>query len=104
MLIGEKFPSLDVNTTHGRIKLPDYFDGKWFILFSHPADFTPVCTTEFVAFQNKYEEFKKLNCGLIGLSVDQVFSHIKWIEWIKENLNIVIKFPIIADTGEVAKN
>nr|WP_281034186.1 peroxiredoxin [Methanothermus fervidus] len=103
MLIGEKFPSLDVNTTHGRIKLPDYFDGKWFILFSHPADFTPVCTTEFVAFQNKYEEFKKLNCGLIGLSVDQVFSHIKWIEWIKENLNIVIKFPIIADTGEVAK-
>ncbi len=102
-LIGDKFPELEVQTTHGKLKLPDEFKGKWFILFSHPADFTPVCTTEFVAFQKRYEEFKKLNCDLIGLSIDQVFSHIKWVEWIKENLDYDIEFPIIADdTGNVA--
>ena len=101
-LIGDKFPTLDVQTTHGMKKLPDEFKGKWFILFSHPADFTPVCTTEFVAFQKRYNEFKKLNTELIGLSIDQVFSHIKWEEWIKDNLKIEIKFPIIADTGKVA--
>ena len=101
-LIGDKFPTLEVQTTHGKKKLPDIFKGKWFILFSHPADFTPVCTTEFVAFQKRYNEFKKHNCELIGLSVDQVFSHIKWGEWIKENLNVEIEFPIIADTGKVA--
>jgi len=101
-LIGDKFPTLEVQTTHGKKKLPDAFKGKWFILFSHPADFTPVCTTEFVAFQKRYKDFKKLNTELIGLSVDQVFSHIKWEEWIKDNLKIEIKFPIIADTGKVA--
>ncbi len=102
-LIGDKFPEVEVQTTHGKLKLPDEFKGRWFILFSHPADFTPVCTTEFVAFQKRYEEFEKLNCGLIGLSIDQVFSHIKWVEWIKENLDYDIKFPIIADdTGKVA--
>ena len=101
-LIGDKFPDLEVQTTKGKIKLPDEFKGKWFILFSHPADFTPVCTTEFVAFQKRYNEFKKLGCELIGLSVDQVFSHIKWEQWIKENLNITIEYPIIADTGKVA--
>jgi len=103
-LIGEKFPDMEVQTTHGRKKLPDEFKGKWFVLFSHPADFTPVCTTEFVAFQRRFDEFKKLDCELIGLSIDQVFSHIKWVEWIKENLKEEIKFPIIADdTGRVAK-
>jgi len=101
-LIGDKFPTLEVQTTQGKKKLPDEFKGKWFILFSHPADFTPVCTTEFVAFQKRYNEFKKLNTELIGLSVDQVFSHIKWEEWIKDKLKIEIKFPIIADTGKVA--
>ena len=101
-LIGDKFPTLEVQTTHGKLKLPDVFKGKWFILFSHPADFTPVCTTEFVAFQKRYNDFKKLNTELIGLSVDQVFSHIKWEEWIKDKLKIEIKFPIIADTGKVA--
>ncbi|MCD6382804.1 MAG: peroxiredoxin [Candidatus Hydrothermae bacterium] len=102
-LLGEKFPEIEVQTTHGVMKLPDAFKGKWFILFSHPADFTPVCTTEFVAFQKRYDEFKKLNTELIGLSIDQVFSHIKWIEWIKDNLNTEIKFPVIADdTGRVS--
>jgi len=71
-------------------------------IFQSSADFTPVCTTEFVAFQKRYNDFKKLNCELIGLSVDQVFSHIKWIEWIKDNLKIEIQFPIIADTGAVS--
>ena len=101
-LIGDKFPDLEVQTTKGMMKIPEVFKGKWFILFSHPADFTPVCTTEFVAFQKRFDEFKKLNCELIGLSVDQVFSHLKWEEWIKDKLKIEIKFPIIADTGKVA--
>ncbi|MCS7249585.1 MAG: peroxiredoxin [candidate division WOR-3 bacterium] len=102
-LLGEEFPEINVLTTHGLMSLPQAYKGKWFVLFSHPADFTPVCTTEFYAFQVKYPEFRKLNCELIGLSVDQVFSHIKWVEWIKEKLNIEIEFPIIADTGEVAE-
>ncbi len=103
-LIGEKFPDMEVQTTHGKKKLPEEYKGKWFVLFSHPADFTPVCTTEFVAFQRRFDEFKKLDCELIGLSIDQVFSHIKWVEWIKDNLDVEIKFPIIADdTGRVAK-
>jgi len=102
-LLGDKFPKMTVNTTQGKIELPDNFSGKWFVLFSHPADFTPVCTTEFVAFQKRYQEFKDLNCQLIGLSVDQVFAHIKWEQWIEENLDVEIKFPIIADTGTVAE-
>jgi len=103
-LIGERFPEMQVVTDHGVIKLPDYYKGKWFVLFSHPADFTPVCTTEFVAFAKRYEDFKKLNTELIGLSVDNTFSHIKWKEWIKEKLGVEIPFPIIADPmGEVAK-
>ncbi|MBS3777851.1 MAG: peroxiredoxin [Candidatus Thermoplasmatota archaeon] len=101
-LIGDKFPNLEVQTSEGKMKLPNAFKGKWFILFSHPGDFTPVCTTEFYAFQKRYPEFKKLNTELIGLSVDQVHSHIKWIEWIEENLDLQIEFPIIADTGGVA--
>jgi peroxiredoxin (alkyl hydroperoxide reductase subunit C) len=72
------------------------------VLFSHPADFTPVCTTEFVAFQKRYDEFEKLGCKLIGMSVDQVFSHIKWVEWIKEKLDIEIKFPVVAANDAVA--
>jgi peroxiredoxin (alkyl hydroperoxide reductase subunit C) len=102
-LIGDKFPELEVQTTQGAMKLPDAFKGKWFVLFSHPADFTPVCTTEFVAFQRRMDKFKNLNCGLIGLSIDQVFSHIKWVQWIKENLDTEITFPIIADHGDMAK-
>ena len=98
-LIGDKFPHLDVNTTHGPLTLPEAYKGKWFVLFSHPADFTPVCTTEFVAFQKRYNEFAKLNCQLIGLSIDQVFSHLKWEEWIQENVDVKIQFPIIADNA-----
>ncbi len=101
-LLGDMFPEMTVQTTHGMMNLPADFAGKWFVLFSHPADFTPVCTTEFVAFQQRYDKFKALNCELIGLSVDQVFSHIKWTEWIKENMGVEIEFPIIADTGKVA--
>jgi len=102
-LIGERLPKVGVQTTHGKVKLPDDYAGRWFVFFSHPADFTPVCTTEFVGFQRRYEEFKKLGCELIGLSIDQVFSHIKWVEWIRDNLKAEIQFPIIADdTGKVA--
>jgi len=103
-VLGEKFPEVEVKTTQGTIKLPDHYEGKWFVLFSHPADFTPVCTTEFVAFQKKYDKFKELNTELIGLSIDQVFSHIKWIEWIKDNLDVEIEFPVIADDrGDLAE-
>lgn len=102
VMIGDEFPEIEVNTTHGSKLLPDDYEGKWFILFSHPGDFTPVCTTEFVAFQKRSEEFKDLNCELIGLSVDQVFSHLKWVEWIEEKLDTKIEFPIIADDGSIA--
>ena len=102
-LLGDQFPELKVQTTHGILDLPNNFKGKWFVLFSHPADFTPVCTTEFVAFQKRYDQFRALNCELIGMSVDQIFSHIKWEEWIKDNLHVEIEFPIIADTGKVAE-
>ncbi len=104
-LIGDQFPEMEVKTTKGVIKLPQDMAGKWFVLFSHPADYTPVCTTEFVAFQKRLAEFKALNCELIGLSIDQVFSHIKWIEWIKEKLDVEIEFPVIADDrGAVAES
>ena len=103
-LIGDPFPRFEVMTTYGKLTLPDAFAGKWFLLFSHPADFTPVCTTEFVAFQKRYPEFRELNTELIGLSVDQVFSHIQWVRWIEEKLGEKIEFPIIADTGEVAEH
>ena len=83
-LLGDDFPELKVQTTHGPLNIPGDLKGKWFVLFSHPADFTPVCTTEFVAFQKRYEEFQELDCQLIGMSVDQVFSHIKWVQGIKE--------------------
>ncbi len=103
-LIGEKFPNIVVTTTHGPKVLPDDYAGKWLVLFSHPGDFTPVCTTEFYAFARRYEDFKALNAELLGLSVDSVPSHIQWIKWIKENLGIEIPFPIIADPlGEVSK-
>ncbi|KAA0005275.1 MAG: peroxiredoxin [Thermoplasmata archaeon] len=97
VVIGEKFPEVEVKTTHGNMKLPDAFKGKWFVLFSHPADFTPVCTTEFYAMQKRLEKFKELGAEVIGLSVDQVFAHLKWTEWIKDNLGEEIQFPIIAD-------
>lgn len=102
-LLGDVFPTMTVQTTRGMKNLPEDYKGKWFVLFSHPADFTPVCTTEFIAFQQRYAEFKKMNTELIGLSVDQVFAHIKWEEWIKDNMNVEIEFPIIADTGKVAE-
>jgi len=100
--LGDDFPELKVQTTQGPMNIPGDFKGKWFVLFSHPADFTPVCTTEFVAFQNRYDEFKKVGCELIGMSIDQVFSHIKWIDWIKDNLDVDIKFPIIAGNDTIA--
>uniref|UniRef100_A0A7V4KDJ9 Peroxiredoxin n=1 Tax=Fervidobacterium pennivorans TaxID=93466 RepID=A0A7V4KDJ9_FERPE len=103
-LIGDKVPEFTAKTTHGVINFPKDYEGRWVVLFSHPADFTPVCTTEFVAFQKRYEEFKKLNTELIGLSIDQVFSHIKWVQWIKEKLGIEIQFPIIADDrGQISE-
>lgn len=101
-LIGDKMPEFKVQTTRGVMEIPKVFEGKWFVLFSHPADFTPVCTTEFVAFQKKYEEFKEMGCELIGMSIDQVFAHMKWAEWIKDNIGVEIEFPIIADDGTVA--
>jgi len=101
-LLGDTFPAMEVKTTQGMMKLPDDMAGNWYVLFSHPADFTPVCTTEFVGFQKRIEQFKELDCKLIGLSIDQVFSHIKWIEWIKNELGVDIEFPIIAANDSIA--
>lgn len=102
-LLGAQFPSMEVKTTHGMMNLPEDMKGKWFVLFSHPGDFTPVCTTEFVSFAKRADEFKALNTELVGLSVDQVFSHIKWVEWINENTDATIPFPVIADElGRIA--
>lgn len=101
--IGDKAPQFEAPTTQGTVKLEDY-KGSWLILFSHPADFTPVCTTEFVAFQAIYPELKELNCELIGLSVDSVPAHIAWLRNIEEKLNVKIEFPVIADlTRNVAQ-
>ena len=103
-LLGDAFPELEVRTTHGVKNLPGDYKGKWLVLFSHPADYTPVCTTEFVAFQKRYDEFRALNAELVGLSIDQVFSHIKWVDWIGEKLGVDIEFPVIADDrGQVAE-
>lgn len=103
-VIGDVFPNISVETTQGPMSLPEAFNGKWWVFFSHPADFTPVCTTEFVGFQKRIKEFKALKCELIGLSIDQVFSHIKWLQWIEEKLKVAIEFPVIADTnGSVAE-
>jgi peroxiredoxin (alkyl hydroperoxide reductase subunit C) len=102
-LIGDKAPPFEAQTTHGKINFPEDYKGKWIVFFSHPADFTPVCTTEFYSFQKHKPEFDKLNTALVGLSIDQVYSHIKWDEWIKDNLKLQIEFPIIADHGSVGK-
>jgi peroxiredoxin (alkyl hydroperoxide reductase subunit C) len=95
-LIGDQAPSFDVESTHGQITLEDY-RGKWVVLFSHPADFTPVCTTEFIEFARNYDEFAARNVQLIGNSVDSIFSHIGWVQSIEKNSGVEIKFPIIAD-------
>jgi peroxiredoxin (alkyl hydroperoxide reductase subunit C) len=109
-LIGEKAPAFKAETTQGTINFPEDYKGKWVILFSHPADFTPVCTTEFMTFASMQPEFEKLNCKLIGLSIDSTYSHIAWLRTIYEKIeykgmkNIEVKFPVISDlTMEVAK-
>jgi peroxiredoxin (alkyl hydroperoxide reductase subunit C) len=103
-LLGDKFPSMEVKTTQGQMALPDDMEGNWFVLFSHPADFTPVCTSEFYSFASKNDKFEELGCKLVGLSIDQVFSHIKWLQWIEDNLDLEVPFPVIADDmGEVSK-
>ncbi len=102
-MLGEKFPTIEVQTTHGPMTFPEDLNGKWTVLFSHPADFTPVCTTEFVSFQKHKEQFDALGTQLVGFSIDQVFSHIKWIEWIREKLDISIEFPVIAGTDTLAE-
>ncbi|MBK1706858.1 peroxiredoxin [Halochromatium glycolicum] len=94
--LNEPAPAFDAPTTHGRKTLEDY-RGKWLVLFSHPADFTPVCTTEFIAFAKRHADFQALGCELLGLSIDSNFSHIAWERNIKENFGVEIGFPIIAD-------
>ncbi|HLH86066.1 MAG TPA: peroxiredoxin [Thermoplasmataceae archaeon] len=101
--LGQKVPDMTFNTTQGPKSFADY-KGKWLLLFSHPADFTPVCTTEFMAFSQNYDEFKKLGVELLGLSVDSIYSHIAWLRDIKEKFGIEVPFPVIADLDkEVAK-
>jgi peroxiredoxin (alkyl hydroperoxide reductase subunit C) len=102
--LGDRLPELTVQTSMGERTLPDDYEGRWLVLFSHPGDFTPVCTSEFVAFESRRDEFEDLDTELLGLSVDRVHSHIKWTEWIRDTLDVDIQFPIIADdTGSVAE-
>lgn len=101
--INEPAPDFKALTTHGEKSLGDY-RGKWLILFSHPADFTPVCTTEFIGFAKAADKFRALNCELIGLSIDSVYSHLAWTRNIKEKFGVEIPFPIIEDLKmDVAK-
>jgi len=109
-VIGQKAPDFTAETTQGIINFPDDYKGHWVILFSHPADFTPVCTTEFMTFASMEKDFNNLNCKLIGLSIDSTYSHIAWLRTIKEKIeyngmkNIEVTFPVIADlTMDVSK-
>ncbi len=109
-LIGDMAPSFKAKTTQGEIQFPEDYKGKWVVLFSHPADFTPVCTTEFMTFASMHEEFKALSCELIGLSIDSIYAHIAWLRTIKEKIEykgmkgVEVNFPLIEDiTMEVAK-
>ncbi len=97
--LGMPAPPFEVPTTHGTIRLDD-FRGSWLILFSHPADFTPVCTTEFIAFAEIREQLRELNCELLGLSIDSVYSHIAWVRNIEEKMGVKIDFPVIADLNK----
>ena len=108
--IGDQAPAFEAVTTQGRIKFPEDFKGKWKILFSHPADFTPVCTSEFMTFASRADEFEALNTQLIGLSVDGLYSHIAWLRTIQEKIqykgmkNVEVKFPLIEDiTMDIAR-
>jgi len=102
-LIGEKAPSFKAKTTQGEIEFPKCFEGKWVVVFSHPADFTPVCTTEFMTFAAMQPEFEKRNCKLLGLSIDSIYAHIAWLRTIKEKIQykdlkgIEVTFPVIED-------
>ena len=108
--IGDKAPAFKAITTQGEINFPSDFKKKWIIFFSHPGDFTPVCTSEFMTFAKMEDEFKALNCQLVGLSVDGLYSHIAWLRTIKDKIeyngmkDMEIKFPLIEDiTMEISK-
>lgn len=94
--INEPAPDFNAVTTHGPKKLADY-KGRWLLLFSHPADFTPVCTTEFIGFTQRFEDFQKRNTDILGVSIDSIFSHLAWVQNIKEKLGVSVPFPIVAD-------
>jgi peroxiredoxin (alkyl hydroperoxide reductase subunit C) len=94
--LNERAPEFETKTTHGTKKLSDY-KGRWLVLFSHPADFTPVCTTEFIAFSKNHPRFQALNCDLLGLSIDSNFAHIAWARNIEEKFGVKVPFPIIED-------
>lgn len=96
-MMGQKVPEMEVVTTHGKKKLPHDYKGKWLVLFSHPGDFTPVCTTEFIGFAQAHGEFQALGCELLGLSVDSNFAHIAWLRNIEEKFGVQIPFPVIED-------
>ncbi|HHJ19249.1 MAG TPA: peroxiredoxin [Gammaproteobacteria bacterium] len=102
--LNERAPEFNAVTTHGPKTLDDY-TGKWLVLFSHPADFTPVCTTEFMAFAKRQADFAKINTELLGLSIDSHYSHLAWVRNIKEKFGVDVGFPIIADLDmKVAKS
>jgi len=95
--IGDQAPDFEAVTTKGKIKLSDFATDKWMVLFSHPADFTPVCTTEMSGFALRKKEFDALNTELLGLSIDSVHAHLGWVNNVREKTGVYFDFPIIAD-------
>ena len=98
--IGDIAPDFSARSTMGDFTLSDYL-GKWLVFFSHPADFTPVCTTEFIGLANAEKQFAALNCSLVGLSVDSLFSHLAWLRAIRDAFGVSIEFPVIEDPGMI---
>ena len=95
--IGDIAPDFEANTTIGKIKFSEFAREKWIVMFSHPADFTPVCTTEMSGFAERQPEFEALNTALIGLSIDSIHSHLAWVNNVREKTGVYFRFPIIAD-------
>ncbi len=96
LLLDRPVPAFTARSTHGMVSLSDY-RGQWLVLFAHPADFTPVCTSEFIALESVIDEFRRCNCALLGLSVDSIYSHVAWVRSIHEKFGVAISFPIVED-------
>lgn len=99
--VGVEFPNIKLKTTLGELALPEHYKNKWFVLFSHPKNFTAICTAEFVSFAKSYSNFKSLNCELVGYSLDTLESHKEWVKSIYDRYDVDISYPIVSDAEKV---